>query len=141
MSAMFRPPIAITTAIGWRQVFGFGQGDDLFFARVRAAQLAALNRYVPFNVALITINIAALVWALRAIAQFDFLVGWGVVMGGLALLWLLRFHEVRRRGEASQVTTTMFWLISAEVCSFGALWAALVLHLQLIIVLQPKPLR
>ena len=77
MSAMFRPPIAITSAIGWRQVFGFGHGDDPFFALVRAAQLAALNRYVPFNVALMTINIAALVWSLRDLAQPGFLFIWG----------------------------------------------------------------
>ncbi len=129
MSAMFRPPIAISTAIGWPQVFGFGQGRDPFFARVRAAQLAALNRYVPFNVTLMTINIAALVWSLRSIAPFEFLAGWGAIMGGLALLWTIRFRDVRRRGEASEVSPRLFWLITAEVCAFGVCWAGLVLHL------------
>jgi PAS domain S-box-containing protein len=129
MSAMFRPPIAETTAIGWRQVFGFGHGDDAFFARVRAAQLAALNRYVPFNVTLMTINIAALVYTLRDIAEFDFLMRWGAVMGGLALLWILRFRQVRQRGEATEASRRYFWLITAEVTAFGLCWSALVIHL------------
>ncbi len=129
MSVMFRPPIAVTTAIGWRQVFGFGQGEDPFFARVRAAQLQALNRYVPFNVTLMTINVAALVWSLRDIAQFDFLLRWGAVMGGLALLWTLRFREVARRGEASEASRRLFWSVCVEVAAFGGAWAAMVLHL------------
>ena len=129
MSAMFRPPIAITTAIGWAQVFGFSQGDDAFFARVRAAQVLAINRYVPFNVTLMTINVAALIYTLRAIAAFDFLAGWGAIMGGLALLWTLRFRRVRRCGEALEVSLRYFWLISAEVAAFGVGWASLQLHL------------
>ena len=129
MSAMFRPPIAVTMAIGWRQVFGFGQGRDPFFAQVRAAQLQALNRYVPFNVTLMSVNIAALVWWLRDIAQFDFLLRWGAVMGGLALLWILRFRDVARRGQVSEASPQMFWSVCAEVVVFGVCWAAMVLHL------------
>ncbi|PZN93650.1 MAG: diguanylate cyclase [Alphaproteobacteria bacterium] len=126
---MFRPPIAVTSAIGWRQVFGFGQGADPFFARVRAAQLQALNRYVPFNVTLMTINIAAMIWSMRAAAEFDFLLGWGALMGGLALLWTLRFRGVARRGDAIEASREMFWSVSAEVGAFGVCWAALVLHM------------
>ena len=129
MSAMFRPPIAITSAIGWRQVFGFGHGDDPFFAGVRAAQLAALNRYVPFNVALMTINIAALVWSLRDLAQPGFLVIWGGIIGGLILLWTLRFRDVRRHGDAVEAGKPMFWMISSEIIALGVLWGALLVHL------------
>ena len=129
MSAMFRPPIAITSAIGWRQVFGFGRGDDPFFAGVRAAQLAALNRYVPFNVALMTINIAALVWSLRDLAQPGFLVIWGGIIGGLILLWTLRFRDVRRHGDAVEAGKPMFWTISSEIIALGVLWGALLVHL------------
>lgn len=128
MSILFRPP-TVSTAVGWRQVFGFGQGDDRFFARVRAAQLQALNRFVPFNTALMVINIAAMIWTLRGIARFDFLVGWGLAMAGLAVVWILRFRQVRRRGEAAAVSHGYFWAINAEVIAFGLCWAALMLHL------------
>ena len=89
MSAMFPPPIAANAAIGWFQVFGFKQGGDLFFAQVRAAQMQALNRYVPYNVLLMTFNVAALVFSLDGTADTNFLLGWGFVMAGLALLWTL----------------------------------------------------
>ena len=86
MSMMFRPPKMVITPISWAQVFGFGQNDNAFFARVRAAQLAALYRFVPFNVTLMSINVLVSLSTLRAIADFAFLLRWGVVMGGLALL-------------------------------------------------------
>ncbi|GGE01318.1 GGDEF domain-containing protein [Polymorphobacter glacialis] len=126
---MFRPPIAISSAIGWSQVFGFRQGKDPFFARVRAEQLATINRYVPFNVTLMMINVLALLWSLRGIAASEFLLGWGAVMGALALLWTLRFSQVRRRGAAAEVSQHYFWAISAEVAAFGVCWSALTIHL------------
>ncbi len=129
MSMMFRPPIAVSPAIGWRQVLGFGQGHDPFFARVRAAQLRALNRFVPFSFALVTIYLAALLYTLRDIADFDFLARWGVVMGGLALLWSLRFVHIRRRGEAEVASQRRFWTINAEMAAFGLCWSMLVMHL------------
>ncbi len=129
MSAMFRPPIALTTVIGWRQVFGLGQSNDAFFARVRAEQLHALNRYVPFNVALMTVNVAALVWTLRAVTDFDFVVGWGAVMGAVGLLWMLRFRHIRRRGPASEASAGLFWAVNAEVIAFGFAWSTLMLHM------------
>jgi len=129
MTAMFRPPIAVTSAIGWPQVFGFGQGADPFFARVRAAQLAEVNRYVPFNVGLMMVNVVLLVVALRDHVAFDFLKAWGGVMGLLALLWSLRFRQVRKRGELKEVSRAMFWLISGEVAAFGIGWAVMTLKL------------
>ncbi len=129
MSVMFRPPAVPSLAITWRQVFGFGQGSDPFFAQVRAAQLQALNRFVPFNVTLMVVNIAALLWSLRRVADEGFLGSWGAVMGGLALLWAARFHGIRRRGAQRTVTTSYFWMINAEVAIFGLAWATLTLHL------------
>ncbi len=126
---MIRPPIAVNNAIGWPQVFGFDQGSDPFFARARAAQLQALNRYVPFNVSLMTTNIAALVWTLRDLAEFDFVMLWGAIMGALAVLWTIRFSSVSRHGEPTEVSAATFWLISAEVAAFGICWAALMVHL------------
>ncbi len=106
MSMMFRPPTVTTEPIGWAQVFGFRQDGDAFFGRVRSAQLASLNRFVPFNVALMSVNVLALLYTLRTIADFAFLTRWGLVMGGLALLWSARFLRVQQRGIAEAVTAT-----------------------------------
>ncbi|KAB7644354.1 putative bifunctional diguanylate cyclase/phosphodiesterase [Polymorphobacter fuscus] len=129
MTAIFKPPIAAGTAVGWHQVFGFGQGDDPFFAQVRAAQLHALNRYVPFNVALMIVNVVALLFSFNGVAEHDFRIAWGLVMAGLALLWTLRFLTIRRRGEIAVAGAALFWAITAEVVAFGACWAAMLAHL------------
>jgi diguanylate cyclase (GGDEF)-like protein/PAS domain S-box-containing protein len=129
MSAMFKPPIAAASAIGWPQVFGFRQADDGFFAQMRAAQLHALNRYVPFNTALMVVNIAALLLTLGPRAIDGFMLGWGAVMAGLVLLWTLRFVAIRRRGPSTTATAALFWTVTAEVAAFGAGWAAMLLHL------------
>lgn len=127
MTAMFRPPIA--NAIGWRQMLGFGQdsgstADPRFWARVRATQLAALNRYVPFNVGLMALNLGALVWVLRDAAAHVLLVVWTAVMAGLAIIWVVRWR--RARGvEPESATAREFWAISAETASFGVGWGAL----------------
>ncbi len=128
MTAMFRPPIAVTSAIGWPQVFGFRHDGDPFYARVRAAQMAALNRYVPFNVAVMSLNIAALVWTLRDSSDVAFVLAWGAVMGAIAVLWTLRWRAISARGEASEVNLRQFWAISAEVAAFGLCWAVMVLR-------------
>jgi len=57
MSMMINAPTIATAGLGWRQVFGFGQGRDPFFARARAAQLQSINRYVPFNTLLISLDV------------------------------------------------------------------------------------
>ena len=129
MSAMFKPPVAASATIGWVQVFGFRQADDAFFARARAAQLQALNRYVPFNTLLMIVNITALLLTLGGRAIDGFMLGWGLVMAGLAALWTLRFVAIRRRGPLPAATSALFWTVTAEVAAFGAGWAAMLLHL------------
>lgn len=129
MSILFRPATIDTIPVGWVQVFGFRQDGDAFFARVRAAQLATLYRFVPFNVTLMSINVLVLLWTLRAIADFAFLLRWGVVMGGLALLWSLHFLRIRQRGVADAVPLRQFWLITAEVSGFAVSWAVMILNL------------
>lgn len=129
MSTMFQPPKPMITPIGWAQVCGFGQDDDAFFARVRAAQLTALYRFVPFNVTLMTVNVLVLLATLQAITDFAFLLRWGVVMGGLALLWSLHFLRIRQRGVADAVPLPQFWLITAEIGGFAIGWAVMIIHL------------
>ncbi len=129
MSAMFPPPIAATQTVSWPQVFGFRQGRDTFFARVRAAQLQTMNRYVPCNVALMTLNVAGMIWALRDVAGFGFVLSWGGMMAALALVWTLRFVRGVRHGEANEASGSTFWTVSAEGAAFGLCWAVLMLHL------------
>jgi diguanylate cyclase (GGDEF)-like protein len=129
MSVMFPPPVAMAAPLLWRQVCGFAQGSDPFFARVRAAQLQAINRYVPFNVAAMMINVGALLCGFRALPEYSFMVRWSIVMGLLALAWTLRFRQVERRGEALEATPRYFWTITAEMIAFGLFWAALSLHM------------
>ena len=129
MSAMFRPPIAVATAIGWRQVLGFGHGDAPFWARVRGAQLAILNRYVPFNVALMVANLAGLGVLLRDTVDPGFILAWGGVMAMLAGVWLVRWHRSRDLPDRGEATVWQFWTVSAEVACFGIAWGELMLHL------------
>ncbi len=129
MTAMFRPPIAVSKYIGWRQVMGFDQADEAFFARVRGAQLAALYRYVPFNVALIGVNFLSVGLSVRDDENLGFLGGWALAMSCLASLWLLRWRDARRYGEPAAATRRQFWLINAEVAAFGVCWSAMIVHL------------
>ena len=140
MSVMFRPPITVPTAVGRWQVFGFQHGGDVFFARARATQLQALNRYVPFNVGLMTLNVAALLLSLDGIADANFMFGWGLLMAGPAVLWTLRFVCIRQRGEATEATAALFWTVSAEVAAFGACWAAMLVHLVPHVVIEAQVL-
>jgi diguanylate cyclase (GGDEF)-like protein len=126
---MFRPPAAAAAAISWRQVLGFDQGEDAFFARTRGVQLQALNRYVPFNTALMALNVVALVLTLRRLEHAGFLIGWGMAMVGLALIWAMRFVDIRRRGEAAEASPRLFWTVTAEVVAFGVGWAAMLVNL------------
>jgi diguanylate cyclase (GGDEF)-like protein len=125
---MFRPPVT-SAPLGWRQVLGFGQGRDAIYGRIRAAQLQALNRYVPFNVALLTVNVVALLYTLRGTAAPGFLIGWGGAIAALIALWMLRSRAPARRGEQTDASQRQFWMISGEVIAFGLCWAALMLHL------------
>lgn len=134
MTAMFRPPIAAASAIGWRQMLGFGQeagdaADARFWARVRGTQLAVLNRYVPFNVGLMMLNLGALAWVLRDAANPGFVAAWAIIVAALALVWVARWQSARSTEAPETATQGHFWLISAEVASFGVLWGALMLHM------------
>ncbi len=125
MSVMFRPPSVISSEIGWVQTLGFRQGREAFFARVRAAQMAALNRYVPFNVGLFMLNVLILANVLGGHREAGFMAAWATLLGGLSAVWMVRFAQSRRRGEAGEATARHFWLVTAEVLCFGLLWAVM----------------
>ncbi|WP_416908328.1 MAG: putative bifunctional diguanylate cyclase/phosphodiesterase [Polymorphobacter sp.] len=92
---------------------------------MRAAQLAALNRYVPFNVALMMVNVLMLANVLGDHPRRDFLSVWATVLGGLSVLWIVRFRRTKKQGATEQASAFHFWLVTAEVLTFGVLWAAM----------------
>lgn len=92
---------------------------------MRAAQLAALNRYVPFNVALMMVNVLMLANVLGDHPRRDFLSVWATVLGGLSVLWIVRFRRTEKQGATEQASAFHFWLVTAEVLTFGVLWAAM----------------
>ncbi|KPF74485.1 hypothetical protein IP88_07930 [alpha proteobacterium AAP81b] len=115
--------------MGWRQVLGFGHGRDAFFGRVRAAQLSALNRNVPFNIGLVTLNLIGVVWLLRDVAGSGFIAGWTATVAALAALRFVHYREALRHDLGETATTRQFWLITAEVAAYGVAWAVLMLRL------------
>jgi diguanylate cyclase (GGDEF)-like protein/PAS domain S-box-containing protein len=132
MSAMFRPPVTASRPIGWRQVLGFDQpatgGEARFWAGLRGQQLAVLNRHAPLAAGLVLLDLVALGVVLRDGGDPVFAVAWGVVIGGLAGLWSLRWVRGRRLPVALEATPRQFWGLSAEVACFGIAWAAMMLH-------------
>ena len=138
MTALFRPPIAAAKTIGWRQAFGIAQEATPFWARVRGAQLAMLNRYAPFNVAVMAINLGSLAWLLRSVYDPAFMIGWCAVIAGLASVWLARWWRSRGFAEIREATTRDFWLVNAEVIGFGVAWGALVLRLLPLITIEDQ---
>ncbi len=135
---MFRPPIAAAKAVRWGQVFGLGQETTPFWARVRGHQLSILNHYAPFNVVLMTVNLGALAWVLRAVYDPASVVGWAAEMALLGGLWTARWWRTRQLPEAREATARQFWLVNAEVAAFGLAWAALMLHLLPVVTVEDQ---
>ncbi len=129
MTAMFRPPIAVTKAIGWAEVFGFRHGDDPFWARVRGAQLSSISRYVPFNVACIAVNITALAFVMVGVGDHVVLATFFLALIVLCGLGLAVWDYRRRRPRVLIVSRAQLWLVSAGVLALGAWWSLLMLYL------------
>ena len=127
MSAMFRPPVARQKSIGTAQLLGFRHSKDPFWGQVRAAQLATLGRTVPFNVALMVLNIAAVIAMFDGFGRPLFMALWALAMSALALLWSWRWLAMRRVGEPVTASARAFWIVSAEIIAFGVLWGGFVL--------------
>lgn len=127
MTAMLKPPVPIARDVGWRQVMGLGQGQDPFWAGVRAEQLAQLRANVPFNLTLLTINLVAVLAIFGHAAAFAALAPWLAGVAGLSLLWSLRVIGARRRGAPPQRSASRlrFWQVTAEIAALAWCWAGL----------------
>lgn len=129
MTAMFRPPIAVTKAIGWAEVFGFNHGDDPFWAKVRGAQLASVSRYVPFNLACLAINVVGLGAVMRGVGDPAVLSAFAAALGLLIMVWVSSWLQRRRRPRDAAASRGDVWLFTAKVVAFGLLWALLLLYI------------
>jgi diguanylate cyclase (GGDEF)-like protein/PAS domain S-box-containing protein len=139
MSVMFQPPPVSQTRVRWRDVLGFDTGTDPFFDRVRAAQLRLLDRYVPFNVGLLVLNVVTLAMSMRSHPAFPVMMVWVLGVAMLAGLWVVRYLNVQseRRGpvrireivsdsgadDIPAVGKRRFWQVNFEIILFAASWA------------------
>jgi len=129
MSAMFRPPVAEVKAIGWAEVFGFNHGRDPFWASVRAAQLALVGRYVPFNVACVAVNLVALGIVLRRTGDPAVLACFAAALIGLMAVWLAGWIEQRERPVPAAASRADVAAFSVKILAFGALWALFMVYI------------
>ena len=125
MTAMLKPPVQMVRDLGWRQVLGLDQADDGFWAEVRGQQLSQLNRNVPFNIGLLTINLVTVLAAFGDAAAFSALAPWLGGIGGLAVFWTLRAIRLRPGPGTPQASRSLFWRVTAEIAALALFWAGL----------------
>jgi hypothetical protein len=125
MTAMLKPPVQMVRDLGWRQVLGLDQADDGFWAEVRGQQLRQLNRNVPFNIGLLTINLVTVLAAFGDVVAFSALAPWLGGIGGLAVFWTLRAIRLRPGHGTPQASQSLYWRVTAEIAALALFWAGL----------------
>ncbi len=125
MTAMLKPPVQMVRDLGWRQVLGLDQADDGFWAEVRGQQLRQLNRNVPFNIGLLTINLVTVLAAFGDVVAFSALAPWLGGIGGLAVFWTLRAIRLRPGHGTPQASRSLYWRVTAEIFALALFWAGL----------------
>ena len=125
MTAMLKPPVQMVRDLGWRQVLGLDQADDGFWAEVRGQQLRQLNRNVPFNIGLLTINLVTVLAAFGDVVAFSALAPWLGGIGGLAVFWTLRAIRLRPGPGTPQASQSLYWRVTAEIAALALFWAGL----------------
>ncbi len=129
MTAMLVPPVRQVRDLGWKQVLGFAQGREGFWAGVRFYQLAQLNANVPFNVVLLGINLVAILASFGRAVPFPALLPWlgGIVL--LSMIWTWRALRTREGGRSHQISLGRYWRATAEIAALALLWAGLTITL------------
>ena len=126
---MFPPPVSSAAplpVIGWAEVLGFRQQrQPAFFSQVRQVQMETLNRHVPFNVALLACNLAAVLLTFGHRVSPWALAPWLGLMGGLTLMWVGRNLLMRRGRLPARSALRTLWQIVGEVALFSLAWAGI----------------
>jgi hypothetical protein len=122
MTAMLVPPVRPVRDLGWKQVLGFAQGRDGFWADVRGYQLSQLGGNLPFNVTLLGVNLAAVLASFGQAVAFSRLLPWLIGIVGLASLWTVRSLRAGRRDAAGLAG---YWRVTAEIAVLAMMWAGL----------------
>jgi diguanylate cyclase (GGDEF)-like protein len=128
MTAMLVPPVPMVRDLGWKQVLGLGQGNDAFWAGVRAEQLVQLARNVPFNITLLGLNLAVVMGVFGPAVPAVALMPFAAAIALLAMLWLLRALSGEVQGMTA-ATQRQYWKVVAEVTLLGLLWGGMVIVL------------
>ena len=133
MTAMFKPPVQMVRDLGWKQVLGLDQAETGFWAEVRGRQLGQLNRNVPFNISVLTINLLAMLATFGRTLAFSSLAPWLCGIAALAALWSLR--SVRRPQDAGphiaprHTGQAEYWRVTGEIAGLALFWAGLMVAL------------
>ncbi|WP_017667143.1 EAL domain-containing protein [Sandarakinorhabdus sp. AAP62] len=125
MTAMLKPPVQMVRDLGWRQVLGLDQADDVFWAEVRGQQLQQLSRNIPFNLTLLAVNLIAVLANFGTVVNFMRLAPWLCGIGLLVCLWSLRI--VRRPPSIGprRASRNEHLRVTCEIGVLALFWAGL----------------
>jgi diguanylate cyclase (GGDEF)-like protein len=126
MAMMVKPPALIARDVRWQQVLGLGQAEQGFWADVRGVQLEQLKRHLPFNVALLAVNLIAVMANFGNAVAFSALAPWLAGMAGMCVIWTVRSVRSRRIDNAPPASRARFWKVTAEVAAFAMFWGGLI---------------
>jgi diguanylate cyclase (GGDEF)-like protein len=131
MTAILVPSVRPLRDLGWRQVLGLAQPDEDFWAAVRGQQLALMAANMPFNLALLAINLLVLLAAFGRAVPFSDLAPWLAGLVVLSLLWGVQAIGPARRRAAHElrVAQRRFWQVTLEIGLFALCWAGMVMVL------------
>ncbi|MFZ4381348.1 MAG: putative bifunctional diguanylate cyclase/phosphodiesterase [Sandarakinorhabdus sp.] len=126
MAMMGKPPALIARDVGWQQVLGLGREEQGFWADVRGVQLEQLKRHLPFNVALLAVNLIAVMANFGNAVAFSALAPWLTGMAGMCVMWTVRSVRSRPVEKAPPASRARFWKVTAEVAAFAMFWGGLI---------------
>jgi diguanylate cyclase (GGDEF)-like protein len=124
MTAMLKLPVQTVRDVGWRQVLGFRQPSGDYWAVVRGQQLAQLRLNLPFNLALLAVNLVAVLAAFGSTVRFATLAPWLGGLFGLSILWGVR-AVARGRDVPAKASPRQYWQTTLEIAALGMFWAGL----------------
>ena len=125
MSFQFKAPVAAAADVAWRDLNTVGPEGDPFWARVRAAQIDFLVRYLPFMVGVAVANSAVVLGSLAHKAPTEVLILWFVLNVLMCSIWIYRQVRERITGERLVATRRYHLQTVAELSVVGLSWGLL----------------